>query len=297
MRMLRKFITMTERHEKTCKSLSEMRREEERLLNEIENRIKSCEQKRRLRSAVENRVKILREFIQSISPIPEDEGTDEEDFNHSEDESNKDIRVTQLINEYRKASNKKHIGDTYQYEIKSITGEPLCRVTTAFLIQKYPTSEPEKKRAYRIVYDVVEGEIYRYAYEIIPQDAIQFQQAMRMQPGGLKDLPLYSQVQNQPVKIEITSHSTHEIQWPKFPYEDISTNTDKSDKDYSPTQKKSTNKRAINIKTLKQKLDALYRKGRPKKKAKQPTRQDQPDANTSTIVKQCTRNLDSSSSS
>ncbi|XP_012062428.1 PREDICTED: uncharacterized protein LOC105625714 [Atta cephalotes] len=214
MRTLRKFITMTEQHEKTFKSLSEMRKEEERLLNEIENRIKSRERKRCLRNAVENRIKILREFIRSMSPISEDEGTDEEDLNHMEDESNKrDIRVTRLINEYCKASNKKHIGDTYRYEIKSITGEPLCRVTTAFLIQKYPTSEPEKKRAYRIVNDVVEGEIYRYAYEITPQDAIQFQQDMRTQSGELKDLPLYSQTQNQPVKIEITSQlSTNEVQ-------------------------------------------------------------------------------------
>ncbi|KYN44494.1 hypothetical protein ALC56_00937, partial [Trachymyrmex septentrionalis] len=170
---LRKFIIMTEQHEKTFKSLSEMRREEERLLNEIENRIKSRERKRHLRSAVENRVKILREFIRSMSPISEetDEETDEEDLNHLEDESNKrEIRVTRLINEYRKASNKKHIGDTYR------------RVTTAFLIQKYPTSEPEKKR---------------------PQDAIQFYQDMRTQPEGLKDLPLYSQ--NQSIKIGITN--------------------------------------------------------------------------------------------
>ncbi|XP_011056642.1 PREDICTED: uncharacterized protein LOC105147377 isoform X2 [Acromyrmex echinatior] len=192
MRTLCKFITMTERHEKTFKSLSEMRKEEERLLNEIENRIKS----------------------RSMSPTSEDEGTDEEDLNQMEDESNKrDIRVTRLINEYCKSSNKKHIGDTYRYEIKSITGEPLCRVTTAFLIQKYPTSEPEKKRAYRIVNDVVEGEIYRYAYEITPQDAIQFQQDMRTQPGGLKDLPLYSQTQNQSIKIEIINQSsTNEAQ-------------------------------------------------------------------------------------
>ncbi|XP_018403847.1 PREDICTED: uncharacterized protein LOC108780587 isoform X2 [Cyphomyrmex costatus] len=143
-------------------SIITMKEEEEMLKEYIREKIR----KRKAIGARAMRIRLLREFIENMSPVNSDEEDEDEDSMKKAEEN-----MNNTFSEYS-SQRDKHRGSIIKETLVDNHNESISEVTASVHIRDLKQYDnPENRPSYRLIFDITNNEVQRYFQIMTPQEA------------------------------------------------------------------------------------------------------------------------------